>query len=262
MPTVSDITSLLEHEAPLDSQLDYDNSGLIVGNSQASIASALLTVDITEDVLEEAVELGTGLIISHHPIIFHPLKRITGSNNIQRVVEGAIRHQIALYACHTNLDAAPEGISHRLGRMLSLQQTAVLEPGDKYPDTGIGIVGELTEPMPMIDFLRRVKDTLHIEALRYASSEQRPIQRVAICSGSGASLIGAAKAHGADIYLAADFRYNDFLDLPDQMAIADIGHFESEYCAIDILFDIITKKIPTFALYKSTTSANPIKYIK
>lgn len=259
---IKELTDIIEAAADLSWQAGYDNAGLIVGDSEAEVGAALLCVDITESVLEQAIEVGAGLIIAHHPIIFHGLKQITGQTYIQRVVAKALQHGIALYACHTNLDSAPLGISHRLGDMFGLKEIALLEPTrTERPDVGFGIVGELPDEESVEGFLNRVKSVLGLKALRYSRPYKKQVRRVAICSGSGGSLIGKAKEAGADVYIAADFKYNDFLDADRELVIADAGHFETEYCAIDILFEIIRKKIPTFALYKSNNSENPVNYL-
>lgn len=259
---IKEITSAIEESAPLRLQESYDNSGLLVGDADAEVDSALLCVDITEAVLDEALRLGAGLIISHHPVIFHPLRHITGSTYIERVVAKAIVHDIALYACHTNLDSAPDGMSFRLGNLLGLRNVVLLgEPSSVDPGAGLGIVGELPEPTELHDFLRFVKKTLDCETIRYSGGGNPEVRKVAVCTGAGASMTNDARRAGADLFISSEFRYNDFLDAAGLMTIADVGHFESEYCAIDLVFDIITKKIPTFALHKSGESVNPVNYI-
>lgn len=260
---IRDITEILESTAQLSWQESYDNSGLIVGDKDGEIESVLLAVDITEDVLNEAIEIGAGMIIAHHPIIFHPLKQLVGQTYVERVVVRAIGYNIALYACHTNLDSAPEeGLSYRLGKMLELGEMFVLEPTrSDNPKVGFGIVSELKERVEMVDFLRYIQKNLKLSVVRHSPLTKKTVKRVAICSGSGSSLIAAAKRENVDLYIAADFKYNDFLDADRELVIADIGHFESEFCAIDTLFDILSKKIPTFALRKSKNSINPINYI-
>ncbi len=259
---ISEITQVIEQTAPLATQEDYDNSGLIVGHPEDDVESALLCVDITEEVMDEAEALGVGLVISHHPIIFHALKRLNGSNYIQRVVERAVQRGIALYACHTNLDAVPGGMSYRVAELLGLQEVKLLSPSRPgQSEIGFGVIGHLPQPLPPLDFLRKVQQRLNVQVIRHSDFCRETVSRVALCTGAGASLIDTAAAAGADLYLAADFKYNDFLDADKRLVVADIGHFESEYCAIDLLFDIITKKIATFALHKSKKSRNPINYL-
>ena len=111
---IGDIVKPIEEFAPLSLQESYDNAGLIVGRLEDELqGGVLLAVDVTEEVIDEAIEKGCGLIITHHPIIFHPLKRLNSASVVERCVEKAIRNNIALYACHTNLDSAPNGMSWR-----------------------------------------------------------------------------------------------------------------------------------------------------
>ncbi len=259
---IRDITDLIESYAPLSYQESYDNSGLIVGHPDDEVESALLCVDATESVLDEAEAVGAGVVISHHPIIFHPIKHLTGSSYVERVVERAIRKGIALYACHTNLDSTPGGMSFRLASQLGIEHLELLvRNGNENAPNGFGVIGSLPAPVATIEFLQSVKERLQIGAIRHSPIVRPESQRIALCTGAGASLIAAARAADADLYLAADFRYNDFLDAEGEITVADIGHFESEYCAIDLLYEIIRKKIPTFALRKSRNSRNPINYL-
>lgn len=258
---VRDIAAAIEESAPLAIQEGFDNSGLIVGSSDDEVGSALIAVDITEEVMDEAERLGVGMVISHHPIIFHALKRLNGTTYVQRVVERAIRKGIALYACHTNLDAVRGGMSYQLAEMLGVGGLTLLSHSAADPEAGFGVVGELPKPVAAMDFMRHMKERLGLQVIRHSDICRDTISRVSVCTGSGASLIDAAARAEADIYIAADFKYNDFLDADSRLIIADIGHFESEYCAIDLLYDIITKKITTFALHKSEHSRNPVNYI-
>lgn len=258
---IKQITDAIERFAPLRIQESYDNSGLIVGSPEGEVSSALIAVDITEEVMDEAEETGADMVISHHPIIFHPLKRLTDSDYVQRVVARALRGGIALYACHTNLDAVRGGLSYRVADMLGLRNIELLSVSEKDPEAGFGVVGEPDVPVKAEEFLLGMKKALDLRVVRHSDLCRDMVGRVAVCTGSGASLIDTACRAGADIYIAADFKYNDFLDAAGRLTIADIGHFESEYCAIDLLYDVITKNIPTFALRKSARSRNPVNYL-
>ena len=256
---VKDIVAMLEAEVPLAWQESYDNAGLAVGSPEAEVERVLIALDATEEVVEEAISEGCQMVVTHHPIIFRPIKRLADENRQQRTIANAIRHGIALYAAHTNLDSAPHrGISHHLAALLGLNVVSLLEPSG-VEGVGIGVVGELPEAVPTEEFLVRIKDVLGVVALRHSTVRIDTVQRVAICSGSGGGLIEAAEKSGADLYLAADFKYHDFVDA-DRMVLVDAGHFESEICAIEILFDILSKKITTYALRKSACAENPVKY--
>ncbi len=257
---VKDVARLIEESVPLRWQESYDNAGLAVGNPEAEVNLVLVALDATEEVVEEAIEIGAQMVVTHHPIIFSPLKRLVWENRQQRAIAKAIAAGVALYAAHTNLDSAPvEGISHLLGQKLGLAEEAILEPS-KEESVGIGIVGVLKEAMPSEEFLALVKRVLGVKALRHSPIRCERVQRVAICSGSGGSLIPQAEAAGADAYLAADFKYHNFVDA-DRMILVDAGHFETEICAIDILFELLSKKISTFAVRKSTRCENPVCYM-
>ena len=258
---IKDITAIIEDAAPLALQEHYDNSGLIVGNPNDEADSALICVDVTEEVLDEAQALGTKLVISHHPIIFDPLKKLTGNSHIERIVARAIKNEIAIYACHTNLDNVRNGMSYRLADRLGLINVRVLSPcSTDDSGNGAGVIGELPDTLASTEFIRQMKETLCLQVIRHSTLSPEKVKHVALCTGSGAFLIGAAAAAGAEIYVTADLKYNDFFKADGQLIVCDIGHFESEYCAIDLLFDIIRKNLTTFALHKSAKSRNPVNY--
>ena len=260
---IRDIVSVIEEFAPLALQEGYDNSGLIVGRLDDEVHGVLLAVDVTEEVLDEAEREGCDLVITHHPIIFSPLKRFNSATYVERCVERAIRKGIALYAAHTNLDSAPNGMSWQLGAMIGLEGMSVLEPRRDNVATGFGVVGTLSRAESVMSFMCRVKSIFDVGAVRYSDipSEDMMVRRVAICTGSGRSLIDAAMAAEADVYITADLRYNDFMCGENRMILMDIGHFESEFCAIRIIYDVLSKKMCNFAVRKSVCSRNPVHYL-
>lgn len=287
---IREITDLIERYAPLAWQASYDNAGLIVGRPDDEVRKALLAVDVTDEVLDEAEREGCDIVITHHPIVFHALKRFNSADMTQRCVERAIRHGIALYACHTNLDSAPEGMSWRLAAMLGVGDPRVLQPVVPQPPAarpvtcrpveptapataqtpvpqpptvlvGYGVVGDLPVPMATVGFLRHVARTLGVRVVRHSAIASAEVRRVAVCAGSGASLIADARRAGADLYVTADLKYNDFMTADKALTVADIGHFESEYCAIGLLFDILSKNLLTFAVRKSEVTSNPVNYL-
>ena len=257
---VRDITSVIEQFAPLGLQESYDNSGLIVGRYDDEVNRVLLAVDVNEEVLQEAIDEGCDMIITHHPIIFHPLKRLNSANYVERCVEEAIRRGIVLYAAHTNLDSTPDGMSWRVAQMLGLERIEVLQTTND-DGAGFGVVGELPQCEDAAVFMRRVMQIFNVKALRHSDIVKSQIRKVAICTGAGGSLIDYALKAGADIYLTADLKYNDFMRHENSIILTDMGHFESEYCAIQILFDILSKKFPIFAACRSVRSRNPVNYM-
>ena len=257
--TVREIIAPIEEFAPLALQETYDNAGLLTGHPGMEVTGALVCVDVTEDAVDEAISLGANLIVAHHPIIFRPLRSITGQSNIDRVVIKAIKNDIAIYAAHTNLDRARSGMSHVLARRLGLRNIAVLDPeGD---GVGFGAVGELAGPAPSLDFLREVAATLGTGCIRHSAPVCEKVQKIALITGSGGDGLEKAIEAGADVLLTADLRLDRFLAAEGRILLADIGHWESEFCAIELICDIISKKIVNFALHKSVNSRNPVRYL-
>ncbi len=260
--TVSDIIAAIEEFAPLSAQDSFDNSGLMVGDPQAEVSGVLLCLDVTPEVINEAIDLRADMIVSHHPLIFQPLRSITETTVTQKMISRALIAGIAIYACHTNLDSVQGGLSFRMGEMLGVKNLEILQPRASACDApiGYGVIGDVEETDAMV-FLWKVKECFSAQVVRHSEVEGQKVRRVALSSGSGSSVIAAARAAGGDMFISADFKYHDFFPEVDGMILADIGHFESEYCSIDLLFDIITKKIPTFALHKSKRSYNPVNYL-
>lgn len=261
MLKVKDIAAAIEEFAPKGLQESYDNAGLQVGDPDMDVSAALLCLDVTEEVLDEALERRCNIIVSHHPLLFKGLKEVTGRTATERMVIRAIRENVAIYSAHTNLDSAWEGVSHEIAHMLNIGNLKVLEPRQENPSTGLGVIGDV-QPTPRIEFLRRIKDTFKVKCLRYSSqSPQLVVREAAVCGGSGASLIKEAITKGADIIITGDVKYHDFTTFGLDIIIADIGHFESELCTKKILSRIIREKYPEFVTYFADSETNPVKYL-
>lgn len=261
MIKVKDIASVIEDFAPKSLQESYDNAGLQVGDPESAVTAVLLCLDVNEDILNEAIRRECNLIVSHHPLIFKGLKEITGANSTQRIVMEALKKDISVYSAHTNLDSVWDGVSHEIARRLSLKNLEVLEPQSKNPNAGLGVVGNIT-PVPKIEFLRKIKETFHVAALRYSSqSPSVVVRRVAVCGGAGASLISSAIKAKADILVTGDVKYHDFTSYGQEIIIADIGHYESELCSREILSRVIRESFPDLTTYFSDSESNPIKIL-
>ena len=204
-----------------------------VGDTGREIHSVLLTTDITEDVVNEAVMRGCDLIVSHHPLLFHGLKQVCGQTPQARVVEIAIKHNIAIYSAHTSLDVAICGINTKLAEKLDLHDCRFLM------ENGLGVIGSLWKPMNYADFIEYIRDILECTYVRYTRPKKEIIETVALCGGSGAEFIGEAISQGADAYLTADCKYHEFQDADGQIGLVDIDHWISERHAREIFRDII-----------------------
>ena len=262
MIRVKDICSAIEAYAPLTLQESYDNAGLQVGNPDSTVSAVLLCLDVTEETIKEAKERRCNLIVSHHPLIFKGLKSLTGADQTQRIVMEALREGISIYSAHTNLDSTNEGVSYEMAHLLNLKNLEVLVPSECDPKVGLGIVGYYDNPVPQLEFLRKVKETFSVKALRYsAQSQTLVVRKVALCGGSGAPFIGNALACKADAYLSGDIKYHDYTTYGLDMLIADIGHYESELCSRRILSRIIREAQPDCVTYFSESETNPIKIL-
>ncbi|MBD5369922.1 MAG: Nif3-like dinuclear metal center hexameric protein [Bacteroides sp.] len=261
MIKVKDIAKVIEDFAPKSLQESYDNTGLQVGDPEMQVSAVLLCLDITEEILDEALRRRCNMIISHHPLLFSGLKQVTGATPTQRIVARAIKEDLAIYASHTNLDSAVDGVSYELARMLNIHRLRVLEPHASDSSAGLGIIGDIT-PTPKLEFLRKAKETLNVGCLRYsAQSPHIVIRKVALCGGSGASLIRRAIAEGADALLTGDLKYHDYTSYGHDILLADIGHYESELCAKKLFSRIIRDAFPDCVTYFAETESSPVATI-
>ncbi|GAB4281340.1 MAG: Nif3-like dinuclear metal center hexameric protein [Marinilabiliales bacterium] len=362
---LKDFIATIEKDVPLQLQESYDNSGLLVGDTDKEISSALICIDVTKEIINEAIENNCDLIISHHPVVFKPLNKFTGSDEVQRIVIEAIKKDIAIYSMHTNLDKINKGVSYALCEKLNLKNCRILLPDKKslkkiitfvpskhvdsvrramfdagaghignydmcsfniegqgsfralegtnpyvgsknklhfekevrvetiVPDflvsrvvaemkkahpyeevafdiypldndneyVGLGMIGQLEAPVNNREFLLSLKEKLNCKLIRHSKLLDKKINKVAVCGGSGSNLISQAIKNNADVFITADVKYHQFFETENKIIIADIGHYESEQFAKEIIYNIITKKIPNFAVRLSDINTNPINYL-
>lgn len=361
---IREIIQHLETLAPPAYQESYDNAGLITGDPGWTCTGVLLSLDATDNIIEEAISRQCNLVISHHPIVFGGLKKITGNGYVEKAVIRAIKHDIALYAIHTNLDNVAGGVNGKIADLLGLQQRAILlpkknilrklvifvpasheapllealfaagaggiggytecsfgssgqgsfRPGEgahpfsgevgrrhqaeerrlelvyarpveaaviaalrrthpyeepafdivpidnEYDKVGSGMIGTLSEALSETSFLDRLKAVFRVPVIRHSPLTGKTIGRVAVCGGAGSFLISRVLAMGADAYVTADLKYHEFFDANDRLLLADPGHFETEQFTIDLLYDILAGKFPTFAVFKTGLRTNPVNY--
>ena len=362
--TLSEFVRWLEGLIPPSFQEDYDNSGLQVGDPSAVVSSVLLTVDVTPEVIEEAVAGGFDLVLSHHPLIFRPLKRLVYGSNSETCVAKALRNNIAVYSAHTSFDNLGSGVSRILAEKIGLEGIRVLEPlkgmlmklvtfvpeshagavrdalfaagagsignydscsfnvrgegtyragvgadpfagrvgefhtepevrievilpshlkgaciramlaahpyeevawdlialGNEYTGAGAGAIGTLPAPLAGAALLERLRTLTGLPVIRYSGDPARTVTTVAVCGGAGSHLISSAAHAGADAFLTGDIKYHTFTEAPKEIIVADIGHYESEKFSLEILYNLIQKKFPNFALRFSGIKTNPINY--
>lgn len=260
---VSSVAAALESWAPLPVAESYDNVGLLVGHPNMEVSGILVNLDMTESVVDEAIALGFNMIVAHHPIWFMPRKRLNGEDYVSRTIMRAIKHDIALYACHTNLDNVRTGVNHRICEQLGLVNTTFLQAkkSSEAPEQyGSGMIGNLPSSLSKSDFLATVKDAFHCGGIRYADSSHTSIQKVAICGGAGSFLIQEARKQGADAFVTADITYHKFFDNEQDILLLDIGHYESEQFTSEMIHEFLSEKFRNFAVRLSSVNTNPVKY--
>ncbi|MBR3472099.1 MAG: Nif3-like dinuclear metal center hexameric protein [Prevotella sp.] len=262
--SIQEVVNALERFAPLPLQEGWDNAGLQVGLTETQeVSGALLCLDVTEAVVDEAVALKCNLIVSHHPLIFHPLKRISDQNDVQRAVRKAIKNDIAIVSMHTNMDNAPGGVNYKIAEKMGLRDPQFFGPTKEVGDMkgGSGVIGTLDEPLTAEDFMTMLKRTFDVECVQANQLLRRSISRVAVCGGSGAFLLDDAIAAGADAFVTGEMHYHEYFGHEQQVQIAVIGHYQSEQYTNEVFRDIIQAHCPGVPCHLSQANTNPIVYI-
>ena len=258
---IKQVIEALEQFAPLPLQEGWDNAGLQVGLTEADVSGALLCLDVTPAIVREAVAKGCNLIVSHHPLIFHKLARVSDADDVQRAVYEAIRQGITIVSMHTNMDSAVGGVNFKIAEKMQLTGARLFAP--RVVDgieCGSGVVGEFAQPMAADDFIIMLKHQFAVECVQANQLLRRPIRRVAVCGGAGAFLLPQAEALGADAFVTGEMHYHEFFGHDQSLQIAVIGHYQSEQYTSEIFKSIIEERCPGVRCQIADTCTNPIIY--
>ena len=238
---VSDVFNLINSIAPLETALSFDNVGVLLGDFENRVTKAVVTLDATSAVVNYAKEIGAELIITHHPIIFDPLKNIVKQNS--NVVYECLSNGISVISMHTNLDVANGGVNDCLANALELQNitTVMDEEGFSFKK------GELKAKMSADEFAEYLKVKLG-GAVRYTDGK-KPIKTVCVCGGSGSSELTVAM-NNADAFVTADIKHNVFIEADAKdFSLFDAGHFHTENVVIAPLTETLNKKAENVSFY-------------
>jgi dinuclear metal center YbgI/SA1388 family protein len=228
----------------------WDSVGLQVGDPDDRVTTVMTSLDVTAGVLAEARDRSVDLIISHHPLLFRPLERLTPATAAGGLALDAARSGIALIAVHTNFDAAVPGTTEPVVDLLRLGDVAPLEPLAERPELGLGRIGMLPRPTSLRAVADALAAGLPAPHLRVAGELDRRVTRVAACGGAGDSLLGAAHATGAEVYVTGDLRHHPVLDaLQLGMAVIDAGHHATEQAALPSMHDRLAAMATTRGLH-------------
>ncbi len=255
---VKDIINVIEDFAPLKIQEEWDNSGLCVGSPEDEVSSILIALDCTPELVDEAIACGADMIITHHPLIFTGLKKINPEDFVGLAIIKAISAGIAIYSAHTSADKVIKGVSGAMATKLGLKKVEILD--DEGEGYGLGVVGELSKELTAEELIALVKEKFSLKTIKVSRPIDEKIKKVAMCGGSGSSLIPKALSSGAQAYISADMSYHHFFT-QDNFMILDIGHYESEIEIVEVLFSLLKKKFPNFAVrITENIYSNPIFY--
>ncbi|MGF6906669.1 Nif3-like dinuclear metal center hexameric protein [Fusobacterium sp. PH5-44] len=234
---IKDIINILETHYPISNGEHWDNNGLLIGNYESNVDKVQLSLDITESVIEHAIKNGIKLIITHHPMIFSPIKQINSRNILGRKIIKLIENKIAVYTMHTNLDSSPCGLNEYILELLSIKKFEILDEKVENSNIGIGRYFLLNKRISIKEYADYLKERLSIPSVRIISSSlDNKIGRVGIVNGSGMEYWKKALHLGIDLFVTGDVKYHDALDAVERkMNIIDIGHYSSEKLFGDIL---------------------------
>ena len=248
--TVKNLLETLDKIAAFGLAELWDNVGLMVGDPDQQIQGILIALDPTGEVLAEAKECGADCIITHHPLIFHPLKAIYTNQPLGRFLRRALENEISIIGCHTNLDQAVGGVNDVLAKSLGMVEPSVLAPSRKDQDTaensaasdiGFGRIGRLAEPLSRKAFIERLCAFFNLPALRVAGQIPEEVNTVAVCGGSGSDLAEAAFAGGAQVYVTGEVKHSTARWVEASgFSIIDAGHFATENPVVESLVKRIT----------------------
>ena len=261
MILVNDVITYLETNFPKSLAYDWDNIGLNIGSIHSEIKKILITLDVTESVVNEAIKTGANLIVTHHPFIFTPLKSINIDSRQGRIIKLCIKNDISIYAMHTNYDIADDGMNDVLAKKLGIKNTKPLTLLKHDSDYGIGRIGELDQRMDIFEYINLVKMVLNIETANLVEAGSKEIKTVAIVGGSGSKSLEDAKKMGADLFITGDVTYHTALDAIDfGVSVLDVGHFVEVVMLSDVAM-LLGEKFGTNLVVCSEMGKNPFKNV-
>ncbi len=253
MICIRDIYTAINRIAPFADSLDFDNTGLLVGDFAAPVHKVMVVLDVTAEIIKEAVSEKVELIISHHPVIFTPIKALHPDHMAYQLIQ----NQIAVLCCHTNLDASALcGTNTALGRKLGLRNIFRVETDTKDE---ILFMGELPNQENMSCFIKRVKNALQAEWVKYSMREKN-LQHIAFCSGAGGDSIAAFQKCNADVFLTGELKYHEELDaVRAGLAVITAGHYETEVIFEEELISYLEKEIKGVCFLQAKAETPPMR---
>lgn len=261
MPSVKDILGFLDEFAPLSLAEDWDNVGLLLGDPSAKVDRILTCLTLTEDVADEAISSGANLIVSHHPILFRKVQRITTNNVEGRMLLKLAAGGVAVYSPHTGYDSARGGINRQLAESLGLGNVAPIRELETDADSGSGRFGSLANPMSLSDFVEHVKTSLDIDKLQFVRGDDRPIHKAGVACGSAAEFLHDASRKGCEVLVTGEARFHGLLEARAMgVAMILLGHFASERPAMEHMAEVLSKRFADVSVTASESETDPLEW--
>lgn len=234
--TVADILAAVEAQAPARLAEAWDSVGLQVGSRDWPVQRVLTALDLTPAVIGEARRRQADALVTHHPVFFRPLPALDLDTPLGAMLQALVTDRLALISAHTNLDSVKGGVNDILAGMLRIDPVTPLQPSLHDAQCGLGRIGSLTAPTALWDLAAVVKKRMALPSLRFAGDPTLQVHQVALCSGSGSSLIEAFLNTGAQVFVTGDVRYHDAREIEAHgRGVIDIGHYESEHIVLEVL---------------------------
>jgi len=234
--TVQHVAEVMNRIAPRQLAEDWDNPGLLVGSFNSEVEKIFVSLDVTDEVINAAVNFGANLIIAHHPLIFRSVKNFRTDLPLGKKLETLIKNDIAVFAAHTNLDSVQGGVNDVLAEKLRLVEVKMF--GDE--EISLGRIGKLPEKMTAKNFALHVKKSLNCESVRLVDAGDFQIEKVGLCSGAGSDIISKAKFYGAQAFVTGDLKYHEAQSaIENKIHVVDAGHFATEFPIVHALAKIL-----------------------
>jgi dinuclear metal center YbgI/SA1388 family protein len=261
MLTVADVARFLDEFAPPTLAESWDNVGLLVGSGQQTVERVMTCLTITPASAAEAVSQRANLVVSHHPLPFRPLARLTADSTEGRLLLALIEAKIAVFSPHTAFDSAQRGINQRLADGLALQDAAPLVPGAE-PGQGAGRFGRLAATISLDQLAGRVKQLLGIDNLHAVGPLDQAVETVAVACGSAGEFVGPAKAADCDALVTGEVRFHTALEAESLgLGLVLAGHFASERFAVEQLANVLAEQFPGLHVWSSVQERDPLHWL-
>ncbi len=245
-----DIMNIIEYTYPKHAALEWDNVGLLVGRTEKEVKKIYVALDATDEVIDAAIEAEADMLVTHHPLIFSPLKTITDEYFIGNRVVKLLQHDISYYAMHTNYDVVGMGVLS--GKLLGLKEDDIFDVTDTENNRGIGRIGNLEHKMSLEECCELVKRIFKLESVRLFGKKDTVVERTAIVPGSGNKMAGIAIAKGAEVLITGDIDHHSGIDAVAQgLFVIDAGHYGLEHIFIEDMSDYLQKNLENVVVEKA-----------